>query len=1050
MSISPVYTLTVYEEDDETVLFEVSTDPAHQAPFLKAFDNFPEQEIDFTKGAASIGQMNVQIVDVANEPLDQATGYMTGLLSDPTGGSQLMGHRVVAEQDIGSGKEKILDGVIKAVRLLDSYSAYELELRDIRERERKTKAFQATDTPTILPRGVLNGYGNALTTGRYPLPATEPLTARYRAEVATSGVIDYTDANQVERTLTPPMREALESTAPLESDPATIVYDRWKVLWRNKATGGPYTTVDQIASRAHNVIGRRAFVEGNGRIVYLVLNNSVSGAALPSDNEEIEVIVQYDGPVSEEWPLHIQDVTVGQLLRALYRGDYSDEDPRIRYEEAALLALRTWVRAIIKEPADDLRAWAEKHAYPIAHAAPALNADGEISPVTYLLPDATVTVPTLSDSNLRPAGGGWSHSASDAINVVHADYLRDYRVSPGEREGLALSDQLRSVTQPVTARHRASIALNGEQALKIETTLLRAIGNSDGSPIYGDSTDERGAKVALRISQQILDRFAVGGQYFAVEGRRTDADIEALEVGDYVIVGSTWHPDYNTGERGANRLAQVLGRRNLNAAWTSLTLIDAGSANAPLAQPTLGTVTVDSDGIITVPVTDQPDDAVTRIDYAVSATEPDADSEEWTLVDRVQYTSSGSPISVKSPPIPQGATAWVRARSEGVGRRPSAYTTAVSVTATAQPRILDSRLILDDVTAIPTVSWVVNDQVLGIRLHYEVHDAGTDPTLVTTVDVDAALGTHEFTSLRVPRGKVITVQIEPWTSWTGSAVGGSAGEVVEKRVDGELTPTAPWVQADFDRDAVTETATLTLSIRDGRGTITAVEYSKREGSQSGDVFAALSSTWDSSPSTPPYDGDWVVTIAVPPGEESAIKWKVSFTDIEGTSRTVGSTHYTAQIDEHETQIRVFFASGVLMDNDADNAPDDTQLQNGVIQPTTLLFPVWVRCQLHLREGAQVTALRGRVYNADGPGGGTNDSVTVFFQVFDNDGGAVSSQTAESAAGGWQTVENLLVSRTVSPTESYYIDCTVRSDDDLTHARALWGEVDVIRHSTRET
>lgn len=773
MAILPVYALTVYDTDDSTVLFDVSTDPAHARPYLKAPTGFPEQEVDFAKGAASIGQLNVHIVDVRQTATDQSTGYVTGQLADAGGGSQLNGHRALLTEDVGSGPVTVLDGVIRSVRLLDTWASYELELRDIRERERRTKAFETTDSPTILPRGVLNGYGVTVNGVKYPVPATQPLTATYRGS-STQGIVDFTNADPVERVLTEPMREALANVAPLSGEPETLVYDYWKLLWRDKATGGAYTTVAQVSHSGAGVDNRTLLTEEDGRLLWLVVNNPVSGATLPTDGQEIEVIVQYDGPPTEEWPLYLEGLTVGELIRDLYRGDHSAEDPRIRYDETALLALKTPIRGRITEPIDDLRAWAEEHAYPIARAAPTLNAAGEISPVSYTLPDASVSLVTLNDSNCAPAGGGWSHGVENAVNVVRVTHKRDYRVRPKPGERLALSDQIRSVEVTTEYRSQSSIDLLGEQPLEIKSDLLRSIGTADGEPLSGDVVDETGTQVALSIGRLATDRWVLGGQYFALKGDRSDSNVEGLKVGSWVSVGVSWTPDYITGTRGANRLAQVVGRRNLNGAWCMFTLIDAGSDNAPLGQPTLGTITANTDGVVSIPVdalaTGSPD---ARVDFAVNATEPASDSELWTFLDRADQVET-----LTTHPLPAGATCWVRARSEAPGERPSAYTNAVSVAIPQTARIFYLEVELSDL-GVPTLNWTPNQFCLGVRIAYQVHQPDTEPTFPGTVDVDATLGTHTLSGLQVSDDEIISAQVTAYDGWTGSAVTGTAGPVIE-------------------------------------------------------------------------------------------------------------------------------------------------------------------------------------------------------------------------------------------------------------------------------
>ena len=795
--MATVYELTVFASDDTAELFDVSTDLAHARPYLKAPTGFPEQEIDFAKGTASIGQVNVQVVDVPTSATDQDTGYLTAQLSNG-GYSALNGHRAVLTEDIdGGGVTKIIDGVIRSIRLLDTFSSYEIELRDIRERERKTKAFATTTTPTIIPRGVLDGYGvqfviNGEASG-YPIGPTQPLEAIYRMDGAGNGGVIVIDplipAVLVKLQMTAPVREALESVSELEGSPDVLVYDRWKVLWRDLAAGGAYTELTQIA-HTHPDLEETASRAGqlrSGAIHVLRVNNAISGDTLPVDNQVIEFIVQYDGPLTDDWRFHLQDLTAGELLRNLYRGDYSVEDPRIRYNEAALLALATPVRLRLGKSVDNLREWAEKNIYPITHAAPTLNADGEIAPITYLLPDAADTLIDLDDANCRPSGGGWSQASDDAINIVRVTYERIYRIRDLNEAGdkVALSDQLQ--TREVTVEHRIqdSIDLLGEQPLEIKSELLNAIGTIDGGPYFGDFVDEQGARVAERITRMATDRFALGGQYFSLHCDRSDSDVEGLIVGSWVTVSVSWMPDYATAERNLNRLAQVIGRRNLDGAWLALTLIDAGTANAPLAGPTLGTVTADAAGVVSVPVTALGAGAEARVDYAINTLEPAAGSELWTFLGRVDSV----PTTLTTPQITPDSTVWVRARSEAIGRRPSVYTAAVSVVVASIPRVLEVFIRVDD-AGVPTVEWFVNSHTLGVRIAFEVHDPSDLPTFGTSIDADASdLSAALATTVFDP--KMISVRITAYPGWNGSAVTGSAGAATTERIIGRSPPDGP-------------------------------------------------------------------------------------------------------------------------------------------------------------------------------------------------------------------------------------------------------------------
>lgn len=798
MAILPVYELTVFDDDDTAELFDVSTDPLHARPYLKRPTGFPEQEVDFAKGTASIGQINVQVVDVPTDPLDQDTGYFTAQLAGAAGYSTLNGHRALLTEDLGGGAATVLDGVIRSVRLLDTFTTYELELRDIRERERKAKAFTNTTSPSVFPRGVMDGYGVVTTipfagvSFTYPIPPTQPLVAVYSSFSATRGAFKYESDQpnyQGRQILTDVIREAFDSVAPVAAQPGVMIHNRFKVLWRDNVAGGAYTELEQLAFLHPDL------PEGGGQPVYVMLsrvgtrlvsvirvNNEVTADTLPSDTQLCDVIVQYDGPPTKDWQHHIQDVTAGELLRNLYRGDHSDEDPRIRYDETALLALATRVRGRLSGPIEDLRAWAEKNVYPIVHAAPTLNGDGEISPVTYLLPDENESLTDLDDTNCRPTGGGWAHGSEDAVNLVKVTYKRDYRYNPEEGdkipEGTPLSDLILSRDVIVEHRIQDSIDLLGEQPLEVDSVLLTTVGSTEGGPFAGDTTLETGYQVAKRIQRMATDRFALGGQYFSLFSDRSVAAIEAFVVGTWVTVSVSWMPDYGTQERNLNRLAQIVGRRNHDANWTHLTLVDAGTANAALAAPTLGAVTADAAGVVSIPIASVPAGGEARIEYAVNATEPAAGSELWEFLDRAGVST------LTTPPNPQGSKVWVRARSEATGRRPSAYITAVSVTLTGTARIVDAFVNLDD-DGVPRVYWVANEACLGVEIHYERHLVADDPTYADSVEVDVDDANRIMTEpLPTPLGYIFSVQLEPWTGWTGAAVSGTAGPRYEVRVTG--------------------------------------------------------------------------------------------------------------------------------------------------------------------------------------------------------------------------------------------------------------------------
>lgn len=836
MAVLPIYELTVFDDDDTTELFDVSTDPAHARPYLQAPTGWPEQEVDFAKGAASIGQLNVEVVDVRQTATDQATGYLTAQLAD-AGYSALNGHRALLTEDLGGGPTTVLDGVIRSVQLLDTFATYQLELRDIRERERRAKAFATTTTPTIFPRGVLNGYGPTISIPffggnfQFPVAPTQPLQAFYRQQSATRGYFELLPVQpnfQVFPWLGTKQKEAIDSTKTAiiggVERPDILEHDLWQVLWRDTSAGGAYATITRIAHTHPDLPGGvnefAPYLVFQNRVQVIRVNNEISGDTLPANGQDVDFILQYIGPPTPDWPHHIEGLTAGEYLRNLYRGDYSEEDPRIRYNEAALLALATPIRGRLPEPIDDIRAHAEEHVYPIVHAAPTLNAAGEIAPVTYILPDPSVTLVDLNDTNCRPAGGGWAHGTEDAVNLVKVAYRREFRRTPDQEvDERTAGDIVEAREVTIERRVQASIDLLGESPLEIDSMFLTAVGSADGKPVFGDLRNELGHQVAQRVAHMATDRFAQGGQYFRLEGNREVADIEGLDVGSWVTVSVSWMPDYVSGERGLSRLAQVMARRNRSPSWAQLTLLDAGSDQAPFGQPTLGTLTVATDGAVTVPIATVAVGSEARVDYAFNATEPAANSELWTFAGR-----AAAGASVITPPNPEDGTVWIRARGEGEGRRPSAYIAATSIGTNPVARIVDAELVVDD-DGIVTVRWVGNNTCAALRLFYEIHTIGTEPTFpaANRIDVDDADDTYQFTTLTpLTLGWQFSLSIEPTNTWnpTTETADGLAGPRYTLEIPGELGDPAPAIPPFDDLEIflpLDEGVGLTLRDRSGLG-----------------------------------------------------------------------------------------------------------------------------------------------------------------------------------------------------------------------------------------
>lgn len=788
------YVLRIYAAgDDDLLVAEFSTDPARVNPYLIAPSEYSGQEVDLANGAASISEITVSLIDPTTVAGDQTSGFVTGLLADLGGNSAAIGVRFWLGEDRGEGLFPIIDGICGRVRLRDSYAGYDFSVRDMRERERRSRAFLSAaarsadgtvlDAPLVWPRGRILGYGS-LPSGGFLLPPSVAAVGTFRV-TPFARVISLPSVNKervpADRIVTAKMRSALAR----QGDRVPGVSLLWSAGGQNGQVHDPQLPLGAEPPLYYagtgiyrSETGKHKPASGGAAIDVEYFTHFIlrwpSGQPEPPDGATVAVRIAYTGEPTPDYPFRWEG-TAGELLAGLYDGDFSrvwssgafgPASPPIRYSASAVAAMQMPVRLVRKSPVDDLRAWTEAHVY--LGSAPALDENGAIAPVSWALPGAGALLVEFNDTNATPVPG-WEQDASDAINAAELTYIREYATaaatdplnSDSAGDGIAEAE-----VPPVRMESPESILRLGEQLLKRSPETLRAIGGQNGQPITGDSTQEVGHQMALQLAQHALDRFVLGGQHFFVRAMRTDASVEAAKVGDWAIEATSWKPDYGTRKRGANRLAQIVSRKNVSPAWAEFGLIDAGPANQPLSQPTLGALS-QSGGTISVPVTAIPSDGEAAVYYAISTVLPANTSGLWTYADRIL-----APATITLPAVPAGAVVWVRARSEGPGRRPSAYTNAVSITLPQTPVLtkLTGEIGAD---GLPYIDWTGNPFVAAVRITYEVHQVGAAGGTLSQV-LQSSL-TPVGLPVTLDADQQVTVAVEPWSGWNGSTVTGTAG-----------------------------------------------------------------------------------------------------------------------------------------------------------------------------------------------------------------------------------------------------------------------------------
>lgn len=249
----------------------------------------------------------------------------------------------------------------------------------------------------------------------------------------------------------------------------------------------------------------------------------------------------------------------------------------------------------------------------------------------------------------------------------------------------------------------------------------------------------------------------------------------------------------------------------------------------------------------------------------------------------------------------------------------------------------------------------------------------------------------------------------------------------------------PWVQATLTREDLSETATLTLVVTDPSGRITAVEFSKREGSQDGDVFGAYSNAWDTAPGSG-FVGTYEEDLSVPGGEESAIAWRATFTDEHGTSRTIGGTCYTSQIDENEPTLII---AAPEFQGLTENA--FWNFATGHLTPSAVAVPAQMVAPVVLPEGVEITEFRVRGFSND-----TGDTGVFELRRVNNTGTSTLLATLTlTQGGGWQLLADTSLAEVVASPNIYIITAHLDSDDSVLNSRLAYASLTYIRRTMRQ-
>lgn len=600
---------TSYDPDVDVIEWEVSTDPAHEFPYLLGPRQYAEQEIDPIRCTATIGTVEIGVIDPPTVPGDQTTGWMTARIHD------VKGRRCRLRRYVNAtiGWVTIADGPAGAPKMDSSYSAYRWTIRDTRETERKLKAFNVGGNSAVLPRGPLYDWGTYTDDeGDHilmPSVMNTPITGKF--QISAAGDLQLGIINLFEHFATGVLDDArmvMDDDQINATQISELSVDRWgprvaDVLWR--AVGDSDWNVARPTSPSsyqQPFVGttEAPLAEGEEPVVaadYVTLFVSQDiPEGFPVVETDVEFIIRYRGAASEAFPYYIEG-PLGEVLKTLYDGGYSSAPttgidgfvfdpagiaeaeqtyaPRIRYDSAAFDDMLATVLLRQVEPIDDARAWTETALYAPSGFIPAMDGQLRISPTSRAKPAVISDSLMIEDAVIIPAPN-WTTGAR-TVSEVSYKYYRYF--IPAEGSGFETTpDGLAKREINPIYRDPDSEVRHGAQPEEYDAFAFSAVGTDVGLNIPGQL--ETASMMAQSAVFDVLERYAEGVPATEVSVLRSR--IPNVRVGDWVPWEITYFPDKTTGLRGSNAsAAQIISIRDDDCVWRFIGLEESDLSEGP-------------------------------------------------------------------------------------------------------------------------------------------------------------------------------------------------------------------------------------------------------------------------------------------------------------------------------------------------------------------------------------------------------------------------------------------------------------------------------------
>lgn len=723
----------------------------------------PGQTVDPIRGQTRSRPWSVQVVD--------SSGAITGHLGDGDGRMHLLGRLMDLQvNEDGAGMATVATGRLAHLSEGHEPKLWKLEVEDERWVERNARIFTVADTTQVYPAGLRYGYRG------FQAGETQPMAvSAVRGNMVLLEIQSTSDAAGA-------MPSDVQSliTADVKTDTSLLT----------TATTGNFNTLRaSVSGTDREVLGFGYTLTFGDTVLTPVLGADQFHSTLPVaalwvvwPTSQPSVGARYDVALTmaaheptPSLPLHVGVTDASHDYGTAAGGIHPFELVSRLYDEAGVRYDSTVMNALIADTRypkvyfritapQNLAQWLEDNIYGPLSVVPFINAAGEVAPKAVHLPEDldpdTLTELTAANQSEQPT---FVHTRREIVNRIVFKVQNESLQTTGDNRA---ADGIRVVETTLERDHDNQAELG---VFPLEVKLYGFHRRTGTFGFSGDSifTSPR-ERIADYLSREVFDRFGDGpitGRIVGLSG------VDDVQPGDFVLMNLATYPNPSDNDRGSERILQILSK-DLTPAGPEFDYLDAGPYLQPLASPTVSIIknTARPTNDVDVTVADVVAGATATIQLAYNATEPAADSSLWF----VARSGVADDATVTIPDNPTGAHVWARARSTAVGRIRSGWSAVDDVTLDSAANVRNPQIAFD-ASGIPTVTWEYSSGTVGVRLIYGSHFTFDATSLPESDDFDATLGTATLSSFPIEYTEYLTVEVEPYTGFSGGSVTGTGG-----------------------------------------------------------------------------------------------------------------------------------------------------------------------------------------------------------------------------------------------------------------------------------